>query len=107
MDEERSVVINLNVQGNGFLTGFRISNEEGNQVLGTYGESMFSVMGVNLQPGEHTVGIYFITDWEAVVEFYRAGNMLEYLVDERDHYSYDIFSDSSTDYSVSVSSVIR
>jgi hypothetical protein len=107
VNAENRYTINLNVEGQGFLTGFRITDEAGIQVLGTYGESMFSVMSVTLQPGYHTVRIYFLTDWEAVKEFYRYGDALEHLVDEEAHYSFEVFSKVDADYSVFVSAVIR
>lgn len=105
--ENRSYTIILNVDGQGFLTGFRISDEEGTQVLGTYGETMFSVMGITLTPGVYTATFYFMTNWEAVRRFYYDGEATEHLVAEHTHSSHEVFAGAVDDYSVTVSMVIR
>ena len=105
--QERSHTIILNVSGQGFLTGLRISNEEGSQILGTYGETIFSVMGITLAPGDYTISIYFMTSWDDVRAFYYTGDAHEYLVDDKEHSSYEIFANTNDDYSVTVSVVIR
>jgi len=107
INEERSYSIILNVRGQGFLTGFRISDSEGNQVLGTYGERVFSVMGITLSPGVYTATLYFMTDWDAVRVFYYSGDAQEYLVEESMHSSYEVFVGVDDDYSVTAFMVIR
>jgi len=105
--EGRSHTINLNVHGKGFLTGLRISDEEGTQILGTFGETTFSVMGITLVPGVYFATFYFMTDWDTVKTFYYAGEAEEYLVDKTAHPSYEVFARATGDYSVVISMTVR
>jgi hypothetical protein len=68
IEESRNYSIDLEIKARGFVTAFRIADENGGLVLSFSDEGVKapSIMNLHLEEGVYTVSILFLADYEAV-----------------------------------------
>jgi hypothetical protein len=73
IEESRVYFMNIKVEARGFVTALRIVNEDGKTYLQTDGEGFSrSIMDIKLEKGVYTLSLLFLTNYEAVSDFFES-----------------------------------
>ena len=97
----------LDVHGQGFVNGFIVENNAGNRYFSWAFEETSSVIGLVLSEGVYNVRFIFLTDFEAVTNFFKEISSYEHMGSDVIESFREVFYSANDDYSVSYSLRIR
>lgn len=106
-DGSRQHHFHLNLQGQGFVTGFIVEDNEGNLFLSWAFEETSSVFGAGLSEGVFNVRLIFLTDFEAVIDFFKETGTYEHIDSDVMQNFREVFSDVTDNFSINYSLRIR
>ena len=106
-DGTRRHLFHLDIQGQGFMTGFIVEDIAGNRYYSGAFEETSSVIGLVLSEGVYNVRFIFLTDFEAVTNFFKEFSSYERMDSDILQSFRQIFYSTNNDYSVTYSLRIR
>lgn len=99
--------MNVDVQGQGFVTGFRMVDGYGDLILSFSGKYMSSGIITDMNEGVHTVSFVFLTDFESVMDFYVETGVYDHVEPKTIQNVYELFNRCNDDFSATVSFRLR
>lgn len=106
-DEERFHFFNVNVQGQGFVTVFRVYDSEGNWGFWWAGDEFSMSFGLELSKGTYTLMFVFLTDFETLRDYFMSIGAYDQIDSDMWQYYSSIFDSISHEYATHVSLRIR